>query len=153
MTAVATAAALAANPWLIAQSPLVKLPLVGSPDPVLLDSRRFGRRFTPFSYLLREARLNRRQSEADLAKLIGKDRSLVCRLEGPKQDKIHASPAIIFQLAIGLGLEPLEAYMAYLSEVRPEFRIMAYPDDPGPAGRAFGLPIAGFQSRIASPRP
>lgn len=141
------------NPWLVTRYVNVQVPLAESPFPCNLRGDRFGRRFVPFSTLLREARLSKRQSEADLARLIGKDRSLICRLESERQDKIHASSDVILQLAMGLGLDVLEAYTAYIAEVRHVFRVVAYPDDPGPAGKAFGLPLPGAQHRLSTLRP
>ena len=149
-----TPAQLIANqPWLLVKQPTVEVAIPGTSATCVLNTDRFGRKFVPFSYLLREARLGKRTSEAELAKLLGKDRSLVCKLESPNPDKVHASATLIIEICIGMGMDPLESHTAYMAEVRPEYRAIAYPDDPGPGGRAFGLPLPGFQTRLTSLRP
>lgn len=144
---------LTTHPWAICKQPTVAVTILGTTTPCILSTDRFGRKFIPFSYLLREARLGKRTSEAELAKLLGKDRSLVCKLESPNPDKVHASATLVIEICIGMGMDPLESHTAYMAEIRPEYRAIAYPDDPGPGGRAFGLPLPGFQTRLTTPRP
>lgn len=141
------------DPWLVLSAPLLTLN-VPSWGKVKLDTTRFGRAFQPFSSMLRIARINAGFSEVDLAKAIGKDRSVICRLEASGGDKLHASSDLIQQLAVGLGLEPLESYIAYVSDVRPFHRVLAYPDDPGSMGGQFGLPLPGALTRLQTrPKP
>lgn len=145
--------ALARSPWAIATVPTIALPVSTGPALCILDTARFGRRFIPFSYMLRAARTEKRLTETDLANSIGKTRSLICKLEAQGQDKFHAAIDIIFTLAVGVGLEPAECYIAYTAEIRPNARVLFYPDDPGNSGRTFGLPLPGFDSRLRTPRP
>lgn len=141
------------NPWDLIRHAHVGASLMGGTAKLVVSTDRLGKPFVPFSTMLRDARLNRRQSESDLAASIGKDKSLICRLESPRQDKMHASVSVIMQLAIGFGLDPFECYTAYVAEIRPEFRAIAYPDDPGPAGKTLGLPLTGAQVRLTTARP
>lgn len=144
---------LARNPWYLAMYTTLPTPILGSPAHCILDTSRFGRRFIPFSHMLRTARSEKRIRESDLALHAGKTRSLICKLETPGQKKLHASTTVIFALAVGVGLEPSEAYTAYLSEVHPDARVVYYPDDPGTGGRPFGLPLVGAETRLRTPRP
>lgn len=140
-------ALLAKEPWALLRHSTITLS-VPQWGKIALDTSRFGRRFQPFRNLLRIARINKGLSETDLARAVQRDRSVICRLETPGNEKLHASSDLIQQLAIGLGLNPFESYLAYVADVRPFFRVFAYPDDPGTLGSQFGLPLPGDMERM-----
>lgn len=143
---------LAREPWALARHATLTL-AVTNWGKIILDTSRFGRPFHPWHVTLRIARVNKGLSESDLARAIDRDRSIICRMEAPGGDKLHASSDLVQQLAIGLGLEPLESYLAYVSDVRPFHRLFAYPDDPGTLGAQFGLPLPGATERLKTRPP
>lgn len=117
----------------------------------LIDSSRFGRRFTPASELCRVARITKGHGLNEVAHTLGLDKAVLSHFEDPAPaTRLRVSAQNVVRLAVLLEIEPLELQLAYAAHTYPLLRATAYPDDPGPAGEAFSLPLAGARERLAA---
>lgn len=128
----------------------IKMPAAGGGSIVVkLDTSRFGRRFVPFSHMVKTARLQSGMTAEELSIALGKEKALISKIETDlAARKRHIGNDVILAISFGLQLDVLEAVHAYQSQVNADMRLVAYPDDPGPRGREYRLPLPGSDARI-----